>query len=187
MIANSPTPSQGATDEMWVFLKPISAGTVLHANMPYVFKPKEEIGSYTFTTTNATLKAKNTEVLAKMETMEDIYEIYGIYQNTSPSASNPFYYININGEISLGNSNSVTVGPYRWIIRKTSKYGNNTSYAPAMRFFDGEEDDDPTIITEVTERTEDAEAWYDLNGRRLSGEPTQKGIYIHNGRKEAIR
>ena len=25
--------------------------------------------------------------------------------------------------------------------------------------------------------------WYDLQGRRLSGEPTQKGLYIHNGKK----
>lgn len=25
--------------------------------------------------------------------------------------------------------------------------------------------------------------WYDLNGRRLSGEPTKKGLYIHQGKK----
>ena len=25
--------------------------------------------------------------------------------------------------------------------------------------------------------------WYDLQGRRLSGEPTQKGLYIRNGKK----
>ena len=25
--------------------------------------------------------------------------------------------------------------------------------------------------------------WYDLNGRRLEGQPTQKGVYINNGRK----
>jgi hypothetical protein len=28
-----------------------------------------------------------------------------------------------------------------------------------------------------------AGAWYTLDGRRLSGKPTQKGIYIHNGKK----
>ncbi len=188
MIANSPTPSQGATDEMWVFLKPIGAGTVLHANMPYVFKPKEDMESYSFTTANTTLKAKDTEVLAKMETMEDIYEVYGIYQNTSPSASDPFYYVNYYGEISLGNSSSVTVGPYRWIIRKTSKFGGTTSYAREMHFFDGEEDDATGLNEELRMKNEESsEDWYTLDGVKLSGKPTQKGIYIHGGRKEAIR
>ena len=31
------------------------------------------------------------------------------------------------------------------------------------------------------------EAWYDLQGRRLSGRPGRKGLYIHNGKKESIR
>ena len=30
---------------------------------------------------------------------------------------------------------------------------------------------------------ESHEGWFDLQGRRLNGEPTQKGIYIHNGKK----
>ena len=29
--------------------------------------------------------------------------------------------------------------------------------------------------------------WYDLQGRRLSGQPTQKGVYIHNGRAVVIK
>jgi surface protein len=33
----------------------------------------------------------------------------------------------------------------------------------------------------------DSGAWYDLRGRRLSSEPTEKGIYIHNGRKVVKR
>ena len=33
----------------------------------------------------------------------------------------------------------------------------------------------------------EADAWYSLDGRRLSGKPTQKGLYIHNGNKVAIK
>jgi hypothetical protein len=33
----------------------------------------------------------------------------------------------------------------------------------------------------------EADAWYSLDGRRLSGKPTQKGLYIHNGRKEELK
>ena len=29
--------------------------------------------------------------------------------------------------------------------------------------------------------------WYDLQGRRLQGQPTKKGLYIHNGNKVAIK
>ena len=30
-------------------------------------------------------------------------------------------------------------------------------------------------------------AWYSLDGRQLSGKPTAKGLYIHNGRKTVIK
>lgn len=29
--------------------------------------------------------------------------------------------------------------------------------------------------------------WYDLQGRKLSGRPTQKGIYIYKGKKQIIK
>ena len=29
--------------------------------------------------------------------------------------------------------------------------------------------------------------WYDLNGRKLEGNPTKKGVYIQNGRKVIVR
>ena len=136
MIANSPAPGEnGVSNEMWVYLTQVGAGTVLHANMPYIFKPKAA-GTYNFTTANATLKAKNTGVLAETQTMDDCYKFYAVYENTTPASTDPFYYVNINGSISLGNNGTVTVGPYRWIIRKTSKYGNEISYARSMRFID---------------------------------------------------
>ena len=31
------------------------------------------------------------------------------------------------------------------------------------------------------------DTWYDLDGRRLSGKPTQKGIYVNNGRKVVMK
>ena len=31
------------------------------------------------------------------------------------------------------------------------------------------------------------DTWYDLNGRRLNGKPTQRGIYINNGKKTIIK
>ena len=185
MIANSPSPTQETTNEMWVFLTRLSAGDVLHANMPYVYKPLEAVTDYPFTTAGTTLKAMNTGVIAKVETMEDVYSFYATYQNTTATAADPFYYVNINGEICLGNNGSLTVGPYRWIIRKTSKTGSETSYAPQMSFYDGEEE--TTDIRPANATSLNGENWYDLQGRKLDGKPEQRGVYVVNGKKIVIR
>ena len=53
-------------------------------------------------------------------------------------------------------------------------------------------DDDPTGIAPLlspqggTIHSSEG-AWYTLDGRRINGKPTQKGIFIHNGRKEVMR
>ena len=45
-----------------------------------------------------------------------------------------------------------------------------------------------TLDTKTGEMTFDSEAWYTLDGVRLSGKPSTKGIYINNGNeKESIR
>ena len=41
-------------------------------------------------------------------------------------------------------------------------------------------------VTTVVQRPAD-NAWYDLSGRRLADKPTQRGIYINNGRKLVIK
>ena len=33
----------------------------------------------------------------------------------------------------------------------------------------------------------EAGAWYDMQGRKLNGQPTQKGLYIHGGRKVVVK
>ena len=52
-------------------------------------------------------------------------------------------------------------------------------------------DDETTGVESVELRTENGEfataAWYDLNGRKLNGMPTKKGVYIMNGRKVVVK
>ena len=50
-------------------------------------------------------------------------------------------------------------------------------------------DDNPAGIEEMQAggfSSQDSEEWYDLSGRKLSGKPTVKGIYIVNGKKVFI-
>ena len=53
--------------------------------------------------------------------------------------------------------------------------------------FDG--DDATRLNEELRMKSEEfaTAPWYDLNGRKLACKPTQKGIYIHNGRKETVK
>ena len=186
MIANAPNPSTDATDDTWVFLKKLDAGTVLHANMPYVYKPKEAVTDYAFTTESATLKAKATDARLTMMTAEDTYTIFGTYEPTTATAQDPFYYVNNQGSISLGNS--VTVGAFRWVMRKASKFGGSSAaYAPTIRFFDGDENSATGIVSVngsgVT--VNGSSAYYDLQGRKV--EQPKKGLYIKNGRKVIVK
>ena len=183
MIANSPDPSQEASDQMWVFVKKLQNGDVLHANMPYVYKPKEAVTNYVFTSDSNKLMPKPDGPVATLMTMEDIYTIYASYDETTATAQDPFYYVAIDGTVCFGNN--VTLGSFRWFIRKTNKYGETPVYAPEMYFFDGEETTN-IMTTDFTDST-DSDAWYDMQGRKLEGKPTAKGLYIHNGRKVVVQ
>ena len=56
--------------------------------------------------------------------------------------------------------------------------------------FDGDSDDNEATgitTTDLTDYTDKAGAWYTVNGVKLSGKPTQKGIYVNNGKKVVIK
>ena len=44
-----------------------------------------------------------------------------------------------------------------------------------------------TLDTRTGEITDYSDAWYSIDGRRLSGKPTAKGIYIKNGKKSIVK
>ena len=186
MIANAPNPETEASDEIWVFLKRMNEDEVLHANMPYVYRAKRAVENYEFTTSNAMLKGKNTGVLATMQTMEETYTLYGTYEGTTATAEDPFYYVNIEGDLSLGNDGTVTVGAYRWIMRVESKFGSTPAYARTLHFFDGEDSETTGISLTPAPSPKGEGSIYTLDGRRIS-KATQKGVYIQNGKKVVIR
>ena len=187
MIADSPEPGEGNdTGELWIYLKRLNSGFTLEANMPYVYKPKEAVSDYEFTTLNATLKAPQAGILASTQTMDDIFSFYATYDFTSPSAIDPFYYVNIDGGLSLGNESSVVVSPYRWILRVTSKNGAAPAPARSMHFVDEEDETSNATNINSIQAVEDG-IWYSVDGRRLgTTRPATRGIYVQNGKKVVI-
>lgn len=189
MIANSPSPDVETTDEVWVFLTKMKAGDKMYANMPYVYKPLEDVTDYQFTTPDTPMKAPNTDVLLKTETTTHVYSFYATYLPTSPRSVFDFYYVNDEGSISYGygDDSGVTVSPYRWIIRQDRKgsYGGSYSHANKMYFVDEET---TAIIAPKNDKGEmTTDKWYTIDGRMLQGIPTQKGVYILNGTKVVIK
>jgi hypothetical protein len=127
-------------------------------------------------------------VIAKTETLENIYSFYATYEPTTATAADPFYYVNIDDAMSLGNDGSVTVGAFRWIIRVEDKFGKTSANAREIHFFTGE-GGDLTGIGSTTNFTNDTNsaAWYTLEGHRLDGKPTRAGLYINNGNIVVIK
>ena len=187
MIANAIAPDATMTDNIWLYVRPMAAGDVLHANMPYVYKPLEAVTDYVFTADNNLLKAKADDAVATMQTMEDTYTLYGTYAPTTATAQDPFYYMNIDGSLSLGNNGTVTVGSFRWIMRVENKYGGATpAYARHITIVDGESE--TAGVNEVREADEVSDdRWYTVDGRKLQGKPSHAGMYIYKGKKVAIK
>ena len=46
---------------------------------------------------------------------------------------------------------------------------------------------DGIVLTDFTDSTDRAGAWFTLDGQRLNGKPTAKGLYINNGHKIIIK
>ena len=99
-----------------------------------------------------------------------------------------------NGSIvmTLGRNANNIIGFYRYTgsdIRANSAFmiyeptaGSNVTYFS----LGGESGEDTDGISTVKLAKSDG-AWYTLQGARLNGQPTQRGIYIHGGKKVAVK
>ena len=187
--------SQAAADDLGAFytfkgvttageadLEPVTTGG-LAANTPYIFKKSsggavtvanvsvimgtpvtsELIGTYTpITWTSAMLAEK--AAAGKY--------IYGFAANAEGSNIQAGEFVRV-GE-------GATIKPYRAYLELTQNYGARLSINWG--------DDETTSIMEngklIIENK--ADAWYTLDGRRLSAAPTKPGLYLHNGKKVTI-
>ena len=58
-------------------------------------------------------------------------------------------------------------------------YGVNIVYGNVI--------DNATGISNVKVNTQDNDSWYTISGSRMASKPTQKGVYIHQGKKVVIK
>jgi len=141
-----------------IFMVPTGTGTVsINAETLGTSSLKVKIGS----------QAAQAFLLAERETVEIPYNVAEptyvyIYAGTGTQAAR-----SVGAARAAAAENSVKVYSYKW------------------------EPTDPTGINSVDNSQSatgnEAGEWYTIDGRKLSGKPAQKGIYIVNGRKVAVK
>ena len=99
-----------------------------------------------------------------------------IYYPSAAMTINAFRaYFELQGDLVCGEPSSTDNGINTFVLN----FDGETTSIEQMTIDQMSIDHSPLTI--------DHEAWYDLSGRKLSGKPTAKGIYIHNGRKTVIK
>ncbi|MBR4388150.1 MAG: endonuclease [Prevotella sp.] len=102
--------------------------------------------------------------------------------NVSPSTDTHTNFILANGSYGLGfyplsQAGTITAGKAYLAIPKSSV--NASANYIGIEF----EDETTSSITNDELRMTNDGVWYTLDGRKLNGEPTQKGVYVVNGKK----
>ena len=163
------------------------------ANMPYVVRTSgSDSGSKTITISNAKLHKASSETYYCMS-MTRKYEFTGIYTPQSglgqDAPSVTVYALDKQGRIAPLKSET-TLGAQRWYLTVSDRNGSSLPQNTKSRIIRidmiGEGSTtgikDVQVITSNEANNIAKAGIYDLQGRKLSKEPTQ-GIYIKNGKK----
>lgn len=165
------------------------AGTGIKANVPYIISiPNNELyqssyniaGNIEFVGNNVEVKASDNKTTGRNGNKRFVAN----YQNKK--ASKEIYAMNVNNlwcqNTDTEREGSVFIRNLRDVHPFEAYMTLEGSNAPWMiSVFDNNV---PTNIVEIERmRNVGNEEWYDLQGRKLQGEPTKQGIYIYKGKK----
>ena len=186
----------------------------LKANTPYLFMPSAT-GQMTFDLNGGTVTL-NTTTTGEAGSTASNWEFRGTYQKVQwdGSASDPsdlsktYGFAKGNATIAAGQFVHFAAGawlkPMRcYLVYNGSTEGGTFQNAPSRTRGAGSTEELPQTITVVLlsssgettaigtldTKTGDItlDGWYTMDGRKLEGKPTKKGLYINNGRKIVIK
>lgn len=126
--------------------------------------------------------------LSTNDRKDEIGSVYGFAAGTNSST------------ISVGDFVRVKSGAFIYPFRAYLKYTGSISARSLTRGIETLPDRMPVVVRDNTStgieevkngevRSEkcDGDAWFTIDGRQLSGEPSQRGVYIRQGRKHVIK
>jgi len=158
-------------------------GILLFANYPYIVKATKDVTEFMVNASIDDVELSDAESATK-KSKKAIGRYVGTYvaQTTVPENSlflsgNKFYY-------SAGATKMKAFRGYFSFNDVLTAQG--TALARINLSLIGE-DGSVTGIKAIDDLQSGADSWYDLNGRRLAGQPTEKGVYIVNGKKKMVK
>jgi hypothetical protein len=177
----------------------------LQANTPYIFEASNDLTNITFPSVEISIGSdpKTVDGTAGF-TFHGTYA-EKIWEATSDEVTGGTIY-----GFMMKDNDGQTVGQFvkarrRTVLRPFSCYleysGSLTGTASATRgeaqeplpevidilWLKAGDAGSATGIKEVKSEKYGVEGWFSLDGRRLSGKPSQKGIYIHEGKKVVVK
>ena len=189
----------------------------LTANTPYLFMPSETKMKFPNMTGGVVTLLPTTanDGLYGGATTDAAWNFHGTYKGktwTSSDSDKDYGFAAKSGEavggeaVEAGQFVRFAPGAFIKPMRCYLSYVGTSAPAPARRMTRSASGDDlpatitvrlvsrsgettaiGTLDTTTGKMTFDSEAWYTLDGMRLSGKPSRKGIYINNGRKIVIK
>ena len=174
------------------------AVTTLTAGTPYIIKwtadanyvddDEHNLVSPVFTgvTIDDTDRSYDTDKTSPAVNTDERVRFLGTYKSTSFNATD-------NTVLLLGNGNKLyypTTGAGLGAQRAYFKLGSGEALARQLTAFNIDFGDESTGIISISKESGSQGAstgWYTLDGRRLDGKPTTKGIYVNNGKKVIIK
>ena len=166
----------------------------MEANVPYIIAmpnsteyPEEYNlpGRVTFSSANVTVPVTETRTLALADST-----IMMASTMQRLARSSRYYALNVGEVRGQYLEGSVFERDYREIRPFEAYTIHNNANSPAPRFVPINQvgNGETTGIESLTPSLSKGEgAWYDLNGQKLQLKPTQKGVYIRNGRKVIMK
>ena len=172
------------------------------ANTPFLVKPVENV-NFTTTANNVTTyltfagqKIESTNLVNGVPTYTNIAKVHfiGTYVNDTQNngGSNVLYAYAKDGKPTIGPATNngeaaAFTYPATSAILELSDDFAASGNAPVILI--EEADGSTTVIRNINAEgvAVPAEGWYNLNGVKLQGAPTEKGIYINNGKKVIIK
>ena len=168
------------------------AVSTLTAGTPYIIKWTEGENLteanlvFNGVTIDATDRSYDTDKTSPAVNTDERVRFLGTYKSTTFDATD-------NTVLLLGTGNTLyypTTGAGLGAQRAYFKLGDGTALARQLTAFNIDFGDESTGIVSISKKSGSQGAstgWFTLDGRRLDGKPTTKGIYVNNGKKVIIK
>ncbi|MBR4130423.1 MAG: choice-of-anchor J domain-containing protein [Bacteroidaceae bacterium] len=157
-------------------------GNTYYGGLPYIVKWTNGTGIENPAFANVTIT--NADYSSGDSSGDVQIQFYGLYDSYTFGADNTsFLFVGADNKLNYPLAGA-TIGATRGyfaLIGVTAGEGSG-----AKQFVMNFGDEDPTAIANISSAKESSE-WYDLNGRKLAGKPSMKGIYVNGGRKVTIK